>query len=61
MGPGVSIGEGSQLNKVSVKDSMIQKHTIVENAQLDKAMIGNHVRYNGEYTSVSLGDYSVLN
>ena len=40
---------------------MIQKHTIIENAQLDKAMIGNHVRYNGEYTSISLGDYSVLN
>ena len=61
VGPGVSVGEGSQLINVSAKDSMIQKQTIVENASLDKAMIGNHVRYNGEYTSISLGDYSVLN
>jgi glucose-1-phosphate thymidylyltransferase len=61
VGPGVSIGEESQLINVSVKDSMIQKQTIIENAQLEKAMIGNHVRYNGEYTSISLGDYSVLN
>lgn len=61
VGPGVSIGEGSQLINVSAKDSMIQKQTIIENASLNKAMIGNHVRYNGEYTSISLGDYSVLN
>ena len=61
MGPGVSIGEGSQMINVRVKDSMIQKQTIIENAQLDKAMIGNHVRYNGEHTSISLGDYSELN
>jgi len=45
------------LINVSVKDSMIQKQTIIENAQLEKAMIGNHVRYNGEYTSISLGDF----
>lgn len=61
VGPGVSIGEGTQIRNATLKDSMIQKHTIIENAQLNKAMIGNYVRYNGTHTSISLGDYSVLN
>jgi glucose-1-phosphate thymidylyltransferase len=39
---------------------MIQNHSIVQNATLEKAMIGNHVRYNGEYTTISIGDYSAL-
>lgn len=61
VGPGVSIGEGTQISNATLKDSMIQKHTIVENAQLNKAMIGNYVRYNGTHTRISLGDYSDLN
>lgn len=61
IGPGVSIGEGSDIRDSIVKDSIVQKHTQIENAQLEKAMIGNHVRYNGNYTNVSLGDYSELN
>ena len=60
VGPGVSIGEGSKIVNATVKESMIQNHTIVQNAALEKAMIGNHVRYNGEYTTVSIGDYSAL-
>jgi glucose-1-phosphate thymidylyltransferase len=27
---------------------------------LDNAMIGNHVKYDGKFTSISIGDYSVL-
>lgn len=60
LGPGVSIGEGTQVTNSSLKDSIIQKNSVVENAQLEKAMIGNHVRYNGAYTSISIGDYSEL-
>ncbi len=60
VGPGVSIGEGSQLINSSIKDSMIQKHSSIENVKLEKAMIGNHVRYNGNHTSVSLGDYTAI-
>lgn len=60
IGPGVSIGEGTKIVNSSVKESIIQKHSVIENAQLNKAMIGNHVRYNGKFTSVSIGDYSEL-
>ena len=60
IGPNVSIGSDCVLENVSVKNSLIQNHTIIKNANLDDAMIGNHVKYNGEFTKISIGDYSVL-
>jgi len=60
VGPGVSIGEGTHIKNATIKDSIIQQHTVVENTTLEQAMIGNHVRYNGTHTRVSLGDYTEL-
>ena len=61
IGPGVAIGEGSHIKDSTIKNSIVQTHTQIENAKLEKAMIGNHVRFNGNFTNVSLGDYSELN
>ncbi|WP_242134003.1 sugar phosphate nucleotidyltransferase [Aestuariivivens marinum] len=60
IGPNVSIGENSIIENSNVKNSLIQTYTTIKNANLDNAMIGNHVTYNGNYISVSIGDYSVL-
>ena len=60
IGPNVSIGNNSIIENATVKNSLIQTHTTIKNANLDNAMIGNHVSYNGDYTSISIGDYSVL-
>ncbi|NMH89281.1 sugar phosphate nucleotidyltransferase [Flavivirga algicola] len=60
IGPYVSIGNDSVVENSSVKNSLIQTHTTIKNANLDDAMIGNHVKYDGDYTSISIGDYSVL-
>ncbi len=60
IGPNVSIGDNSVIENSSIKNSLIQTHTSVKNARLDNAMIGNHVEYNGEYTAISIGDYSKL-
>jgi len=60
IGPNVSIGSDCVLENVNVKNSLIQNHTTLKNANLDEAMIGNHVKYNGEFTKISIGDYSVL-
>lgn len=60
IGPFVSIGEGTTIKNATLKNSLIQSHTEIKNANLEDAMIGNHVYYNGEFTKVSLGDYSVL-
>ncbi|MCX7548824.1 sugar phosphate nucleotidyltransferase [Xanthomarina sp. F1114] len=60
IGPNVSIGDNCTIETSTVKNSLIQSHTTIKNANLDDAMIGNHVSYNGNFKKVSIGDYSVL-
>lgn len=60
IGPFVSIGKNSVIENATVKNSLIQTNTIIKNANLDGAMIGNYVKYDGHFTSISIGDYSVL-
>lgn len=60
IGPNVSIGNNCIIDNSIIKNSLIQNHTSIKNANLDDAMIGNHVKYNGNFSSVSIGDYSVL-
>ncbi|MEJ2112214.1 MAG: sugar phosphate nucleotidyltransferase [Flavobacteriaceae bacterium] len=60
IGPNVSIGNDCIIENSTVKNSLIQSYSLIKNANLDQAMIGNHVCYDGKFTKVSLGDYSVL-
>jgi glucose-1-phosphate thymidylyltransferase len=60
IGPFVSIGESSVVENSTITNSLIQTNVMISNAHLDNAMIGNHAKYNGNYTSVSIGDYSEL-
>ncbi|MBO0591313.1 nucleotidyltransferase [Cellulophaga sp. E16_2] len=60
VGPFVSIGNNTVIENSTVKNSLIQSHTKISNANLDNAMIGNHVVFNGNFESISIGDYSIL-
>ncbi len=60
IGPNVSLGDNCVVENSTIKNSLIQTNSIIKNAHLDNAMIGNHVIFDGNYTSVSLGDYSVI-
>lgn len=60
IGPNVSLGENCVIENATIIESLIQNHTTVKNAKLNNAMIGNHVIYDGNYTNVSIGDYSKL-
>lgn len=60
VGPNVSIGNDCVLENVEIKDSLIQKNSMIKNAKLSEAMIGNHVKYNGEFTKISIGDYTIM-
>jgi len=60
IGPYVSIGENSIVEDSHITNSLIQTNVIISNAKLDNAMIGNHAKYNGNFTSVSIGDYTEL-
>jgi len=60
IGPNVSLGNGTEVEDSIVKNSLIQTNARIKNAHLDNAMLGNHARYNGKFSSISIGDYSAL-
>ncbi len=60
IGPNVSIGDGTVVENATIKNSLIQTQAVVKNANLDNAMIGNFAKFDGNFTDVSIGDYSVL-
>ena len=60
VGPHTAVGEGTQIENSTLSNSLIQKHTILQNAGLHGAIIGNHVKFDGAFSFVSIGDYSEL-
>jgi glucose-1-phosphate thymidylyltransferase len=60
VGPYVSLGENSHVENTIIKNSLVQTHAVIKNAILDNGMIGNHAAFNGKFTSISIGDYSVI-
>ncbi len=60
VGPNVSLGHGTVIEDSTVEDSLIQNFSLVKNAKLKNAMIGNYAKFDGDFTEVSIGDYSVL-
>lgn len=60
IGPNVSIGHGTVIEDSTIEDSLIQNFSIVKNAKLKHAMIGNYAKFDGNFTEISIGDYSVL-
>lgn len=60
VGPNVSLGSNTRVENSTIKNSLVQNNTVIRNASLDNAMIGNHAIFDGSFTSISIGDYSVL-
>ncbi|GHC44730.1 sugar phosphate nucleotidyltransferase [Ulvibacter litoralis] len=60
IGPFASIGDGTVIENSTVKNSIIQTNTLIKNATLDNAMIGNYATFDGNFTNISIGDYSSL-
>jgi len=60
VGPNVSLGNGCVVDNTTIKNSLVQDYTRIRNANLDNAMIGSHAVFDGNFTSISIGDYSVL-
>lgn len=60
VGPNVSLGKGCHVVDATIKNSLVQTHAHIKNANLDNAMIGNHASFDGKFISISIGDYSVL-
>lgn len=60
IGPNVSLGNNCKVENSKIANSLIQTNATIKNANLDNAMIGNHASFDGNFISISIGDYSVL-
>lgn len=60
VGPNVSLGRGCHIIDSTIKNSLVQTHAHIKNASLNNAMIGNYASFDGNFKSISIGDYSVL-
>ncbi len=60
VGPHVSIGDGTRIEHSMIKNSIIQQNTHIENANMQNSMIGNHVKYFGNASDLSIGDYTTV-
>jgi len=60
IGPFVSLGKGTIIEDSTVKNSIIQEQALIKNAILDNAMIGNHAKFDANFSNISIGDYSEL-
>lgn len=60
IGPRVSIGANTKVENSTLSDVLIQEDSEVSNAKLKNSMIGNKAKFDGNFTEISIGDYSVL-
>ncbi len=57
VGPNVSIGNGTKIEDATLEDCLIQHKSEVRNINLKNSMIGANAVIDGNYTTLSLGDY----
>jgi len=60
IGPNVSLGDDSVVENSHITNFLIQTNSTIKNANLKEAMIGNHAYFDVRFSSVSIGDYSIL-
>ena len=60
VGPYVSIHKNTKIINSEISNSIIGESTVVRNATISDSMIGNNCKYNGDYKSISIGDFSEL-
>jgi len=60
IGPHVSIGAGSIIEKSIITNTIIQNQTTIINSVISNSMIGNNAIYKQKGSELSLGDYSTI-
>jgi glucose-1-phosphate thymidylyltransferase len=60
IGPYVSVGNNTTIRNSVISNSIIQEETVIENANFENSMIGNHVTYDGKANQLSISDYSTV-
>lgn len=60
VGPHVSLGKGSMVTNSIIRNSILQDHAIIMDANLKDSMLGSNAKYKGLARDLSLSDYSII-
>jgi glucose-1-phosphate thymidylyltransferase len=60
IGPHVSVGLNTVVKNSLIKNSIVMRHSQIENLNIVNSMIGNHVEFKGEISEVSIGDFASI-
>ncbi len=60
IGPYVSIGEGSAVENMVIKNSIIQNHSKLRYGVVEDSMVGSHAKFESSGTNLNIGDFSTL-
>jgi glucose-1-phosphate thymidylyltransferase len=57
VGPNVSLGNGTVVENSTLESCLVQEKTMIKNINLKNSMLGNNAHIDGNFTTLSLGDY----
>jgi glucose-1-phosphate thymidylyltransferase len=60
VGPHVSVGNGTKINRSVISNSIIQEETKIKGLHCDNSMIGNHTSIKLDSKELSVGDYNEI-
>jgi glucose-1-phosphate thymidylyltransferase len=60
IGPNVTISENVVIEDSILKNSIVNSHAVVTSSLLDSSIIGEYVALTGTFTSVNVGDSSII-
>ncbi len=60
VGPHVSIGNHSKVERCVIENSIIQESSSIKNTVFKNSMVGNNASYSGTEIDLSIGDYTVI-
>ncbi len=60
IGPHVSLGNGTRVERSLISNSIVQDHASVKQAQIANSMIGNYAQVEGKADELSISDYSTI-
>ncbi len=61
VGPYASIGKETYVNNCIIKESIVQRYSIIKNIITSRSIIGNYSEIIGDFKELNVGDYNTLN
>lgn len=60
LGPHASVGDNTKIDDSRIQNAIIQKESVIKNANIANAMVGNFAKVEGRPSDLSVGDYNEI-